>query len=372
MRRCIARAPRRWQPLALLGAVTALGSALGCSGAPGARGADPTPRASPVIVAQQTSGTTALLQDVSAVNAHVVWVGGHAATWAVTTDGGRRWRSVVMPNADSVEFRDVYAADDRTAYLLSSGLGERSRIYKTTDGGATWRLQFTAREPKAFFDCFAFWDADHGIAVSDEVDGHFLVIGTDDGGATWSRVPADALPPAQAGEGAFAASGTCVMTAQPGDAWIGTGNAGRSRVLHTADRGHTWEVETTPLHAAVGEGITSLAVRDAQHLVALGGPTTHLDAHEDEVAITGDGGRSWTPGGRLPFSGPVYGAAYAPGGSGWLVAVGPRGAAASYDDGRHWALVDTLGYWSVGFGNARTAWAVGPDGRIARLTLPDR
>ena len=344
-------------------------AAMGCTHAPPPAAG---PAASPMTIALQESGTTALLQDVSAVNARVVWVGGHAATWAVTTDGGRTWRSVVMPGADSLEFRDVYAVDASTAYLLSSGLGERSRIYKTVDGGATWRRQFTAQHPKAFFDCFAFWDASHGIAMGDEVDGHFMVITTSDGGAHWTAVPDGALPAAQPGEGAFAASGTCVMTGRPGEAWIGTGNAATSRVLHTADGGRSWQVVTTPLHADVGAGISSLAVKDARHLVALGGPTTRMDAREDEVVITSDGGRTWTPGGRLPFSGPVYGAAYAPGGGEWLVAVGPRGAAASRDDGRHWQLVDAHAYWSVGFGDAHTAWLVGPNGRIGRLVLSDR
>lgn len=283
MRRRVVRSPRcrmkyhcrhagrRTSPLTFL-AAAALASAFACAAH---RPAAEPPSAVPVMVAPQRSGTTALLQDVSAPDSLVVWVGGHAATWARTIDGGAHWRSTVMPDADSLEFRDVYAVDARTAYLLSSGLGERSRIYRTADGGATWQRQFTARDSAAFFDCFAFWDADHGLAVGDEVHGRLMVITTDDGGRSWRPVPAAALPPALRGEGAFAASGTCVVTAPPGDAWIGTGNASAARLFHTDNRGRTWTVLTTPLHAAVGAGITTLAVRDARHSVALGGTTTH-------------------------------------------------------------------------------------------------
>ena len=325
-----------------------------------------------IRVVVQQSGTTALLQDVSAVDSSIVWVGGHAATWSVTTDGGAHWRSSVMPRADSLEFRDVHAVDARTAYLLSSGLGDRSRIYKTTDGGASWTLEFTARDPKAFFDCFAFWDANHGFAMSDAVDGHFLVIATKDG-AHWSRVSAPSLPAAQPNEGGFAASGTCAMALPPSDGWIGTGNAPKARVLRTGDRGATWDVVTTPLAGDTSEGITSLAVRDARHIVALGGHIARLTAYQDEVAITDNGGRSWTAGGRLPFPGPVFGAAYARSADDpWLVAVGPGGAAASHDDGLTWTRIDTAAYWSVGFGSARVGWAVGPHGRIARIELPAR
>jgi len=77
-------------------------------------------------------------------------------------------------------------------------------------------------------------------------------------------------------------------------------------------------------------------------------------------------------GGRLPFPGPVFGAAYSRSSDPWLVAVGPGGAAASKDDGRTWTLIDSAAYWSVGFGSARIGWAVGPSGRITRIELPAR
>ena len=329
------------------------------------------PRRADIRLVAQRSGTAALLQDVSAVDSNVVWVGGHSATWAVSTDGGEHWRSAVMPNADSLEFRDVHAVDARTAYLLSSGLGEHSRIYRTTDGGASWSLEFTARNSRAFYDCFAFWDGTHGVAMSDAVDGRFLVITTSDG-AHWSPVPAHALPAALPNEGAFAASGTCAMALPPGDAWIGTGNARTARILRTGDRGATWDVANTPLAADTSAGITSLAIRDARHIVALGGNIARLRAFQHDVAITDDGGRTWTMGGALPFPGPVFGAAYSRSTAPWLVAVGPGGAAASTDDGRTWTLIDSAAYWSVGFGSDRIGWAVGPNGRITRIELPAR
>ncbi len=360
----VGRLPLRRSPLVALAATLTIGS---CT-----RHTLPsTTPAEPLLnVTLQQSGTTALLQAVSVVDSLVVWVAGHNATYVRTTDGGATWQAAVVPNADSLEFRDVYAVDARTAYLLSAGPGERSRIYKTTDGGRTWSLQFTNRDPSAFFDCLDFWDSDHGIAVSDAVDGRFLVIVTADGGVTWTPVPAGALPTALPSEGAFAASGTCVVARAPGEAWIGTGNAGVARVLHTADRGRTWEIFETPLPSGSAAGIASLAFRDAAHGVAMGGPVTDRRARGDEVAITSDGGRSWILGGRPPFPGAIYGGTYVPGSRPpILVAVGPGGAAASLDDGRTWVTADTLPYWSVGFATPSAGWAVGPGGRIARLSV---
>ena len=75
---------------------------------------------------------------------------------------GRRRRDLETldgPDADRLDFRDVDAVSETTAYILSIGAGPASRIYKTTDAGAHWALQFTNDDPKAFFDAMAFWDA---------------------------------------------------------------------------------------------------------------------------------------------------------------------------------------------------------------------
>src|SRR5262249_10160226 len=101
---------------------------------------------------KQSSGTTARLRGVSAVSLTVAWASGADGVYLKTTDGGATWRSATVPGAEALDFRDVEAFDADTAYLLSIGEGEHSRIYKTIDGGEHWRLQFTNSNPKAFFD----------------------------------------------------------------------------------------------------------------------------------------------------------------------------------------------------------------------------
>jgi photosystem II stability/assembly factor-like uncharacterized protein len=160
----------------------------------------------------QTSGVTTRLRGVSAVSDNVAWASGANGTIVRTQDGGRSWQRLDVPDATALDFRDIDAIDDRTAYVLSIGTGDASRIYKTFDAGARWTLQFTNRDPEAFFDGMAFWDAERGVAVSDSVNGHFVIIRTDNGGRTWTPVPADALPPALPGEGSFAASGTTFVS----------------------------------------------------------------------------------------------------------------------------------------------------------------
>ena len=318
------------------------------------------------------SGTTALLQAVSAPSERVGWVSGHQAAVLRTRDGGDTWERLTVPGAaaDSLEFRDVYAVDADTAYLLAAGPGTRSRIYKTTDGGTSWALQFTNRDSSAFYDCFDFWTAERGVALSDGVGGHLLVRRTTDGGAHWDLPPVDSLPSAQQGEGGFAASGTCVVTLSGRFAWIGTGAADTARVLRSEDGGRTWQPAATPIAAGNFAGIASVAFRDTLHGIVAGGKLGSPTGYSDNVAVTADGGRTWRLAGRPGFSGAVYGAAIVPDRHGSVVAVGPRGLAYSRDDGATWTTLDTLAYWSIGFASRRIGWAVGPSGRITRIRFP--
>src|SRR5207237_3688887 len=107
---------------------------------------------------------------LSAVDEKIAWASGSNGTFVRTTDSGAHWQANVVPAAADLDFRDVHGVDANTAYLLSAGEGEKSRIYKTADGGKSWTLQFTNHEAKAFFDGFAFWDANSGIAFSDPID----------------------------------------------------------------------------------------------------------------------------------------------------------------------------------------------------------
>jgi hypothetical protein len=136
------------------------------------------------------------------------------------------------------------------------------------------------------------------------------------------------------------------------------------------DAGVTWATDTTPLAAGTSAGIASIIFRDILEGLALGGEIDKPAARGDYVAITTDGGRTWTPGGPVTFAGAIYGAAWIPGVSQRAaVAVGPGGASLTLDHGRSWMPIDTVAYWSVGFGSARDGWAVGPRGRITRLEI---
>lgn len=318
----------------------------------------------------QDSGTDVLLQAVSAVDENVAWVSGHGGTWARTLDGGRTWEARVMEGADSLQFRDVQGLDADRAWLLSSGPGELSRVYRTSDGGTTWTLQLVNPEPDGFYDCLAFRDEQSGLLYGDAVDGELRILRTQDGGGSWQMSRSVDIPPALPGEGGFAASGTCVALGPGNLAWIGTGAADTARVLVSRDDGRSWLAVPSPLPGGEAAGIFTVSFLDATRGVALGGDLGRPAEHTDNVAFTRDGGLTWAVGGRLAMTGPVYGAAYVPGApTPTLLAVGPAGADWSTDGGLTWLAADTGSYWGLGLASPRAGWLVGPAGRIVRVSF---
>jgi photosystem II stability/assembly factor-like uncharacterized protein len=321
----------------------------------------------------QQSGTTQRLRAVCAVNRRVVWASGNGGTYVVTTDGGAHWRAATVPGADTLDFRDVYAVDDRTAHLLSIGPGESSRIYETVNGGRHWQLQFVNRTPGGFFDAFAFWDANRGIAVSDEVDGKLVLIRTSDGGRHWEEIPKKILPPALPGEGAFAASGTPITTFGKKYVWIGTGAGPKPRVYRSTDGGVSWSVTDAPVEGGTAtSGIFSLAFRDRLHGIILAGDYTRLNDTTENVATTTDGGTTWLAGADSHPAGFRSCVVYVPGTAApTIIAVGPSGSDYSLDGGKTWSKIDSLGFHAVSFAGPKSAgWAVGENGRIARFEGP--
>jgi photosystem II stability/assembly factor-like uncharacterized protein len=248
----------------------------------------------------QISNTTENLRGVSAVSRQVAWASGTHGTYLRTVDGGRTWTPGQVPDAEGLDFRGVVSLSADEAFLMSSGLGEQSRIYHTQDGGQHWQLQFTNKIPKGFFDAIAFWDAKHGMVLGDPVADEsgklkFELLETEDG-QSWRPLASEAMPEALQGEGAFAASNSSLaILRDPGDRnlWFATGGK-VARVFHSADRGQSWQVFDTPImHGEDSAGIFSITFRDALHGVIAGGDYKKPKKDGPNLAFTEDGGKTW-------------------------------------------------------------------------------
>ena len=345
------------------------------------------------------SGTTQLLIAVSPVNFKIVWAAGAGGTYVVTTDGGSTWKSGVVPGAESLQFRDVQGVSDKVAYLMSIGDNTGDfRIYKTEDGGAHWTIQFTNTTVNAFYDCFAFWTPDRGIAHSDSVNGVFPDIRTSNG-KTWESIAGN-MPAALTGEASFSSSGTCITTQGRQNAWITTGGSSVARILATRDGGNTWNAYDTPLVSNANAGGFSVAFRDSWHGIVGGGDLTTDSA--TQAATSDDGGRSWTLTSKPPIPGAIFCLAYARGFElhdernnedrfgnrdsqdhfdhehDRTVVITTEtqpnfdsGAAAwSPDEGQTWfKLPQVSGYWAVAFASPEAGWFVGNNGQILKISF---
>jgi len=334
----------------------------------------------PIVAARaqwvpQQSGTDAEFRGLVALSQTVVWASGTRNRVVHSTDGGRTWMLDTIPTGSMLDLRAIAASSPIVAWALSAGPAEQgqAKIFHTDDG-VHWSKQYETAQKGVFLDALAFWDKDHGIALSDPVGGELFILATDDGGRTWARVGATGSTAVLPGEAAFAASGTCLTVQGTSNVWIGTGGGPRARVFRSNDRGRSWSVADTPIQAGnSAAGIFSVAFVDAQRGIAVGGEYDKPKQAFDNVAVTSDGGRTWRLArGPLP-QGYMSAVAYVPSTNGQsLVAVGLAGTATSNDGGESWSMIDSVAYNSVAFASHNDGWAAGPKGRIAKWSSTPR
>ncbi|PHQ28958.1 WD40/YVTN/BNR-like repeat-containing protein [Leeuwenhoekiella nanhaiensis] len=273
------------------------------------------------------------------------------------------WNTGVM-TYDSItpNFRAV-AHTTQDFFMLS--IESPALLYKTGDTG---RMEVVYKEdnPKAFYDSMTFWNNQEGIAMGDPTDSCISVIITRDGGKSWNKLSCDILPEAVEGEAAFAASNSNIAI-YGNQAWIITGVM-KSRVLHTADKGKTWEVFETPLvQGTPTTGGYSIDFYDENIGFIVGGDYSNAEANKAVKALTRDGGKTWelvadnqNPGYRSCVR-------FVPESAGMgLVAIGFEGIDYSADQGSTWKHLSEEGFFTVRFLNDSVAYAAGTN-RIAKL-----
>jgi len=317
----------------------------------------------------QTSGMDTNLRGVSAAGSvdsggteHIaVWVCGSNGVILVSNDFGKSWKRVHVAGGDALDFRGIVAFDAKRALVMSSGEGDKSRIYKTVDGGVSWKLEFTDSRKGFFLDALAC-DGEC-YALSDPVDGKFVIAATHNY-EEWKELPGDGMPAALPGEAAFAASGTALAVNDDNGMYFGTGGGKAARVFHSADRGKTWSAVETPIASgSASAGIFSIS-STTYAVNVVGGDYKDPKRGYRVAAFSKDQGKTWElaaqqPGGYRSAVVSIDGAT--------LAALGPSGEDISDDFGEHWRHMDSLDLNAAFVLDDFNGWAVGAKGTIARL-----
>ncbi len=348
----------------------------------------------------EPSETTADLRGVHAVGGGVVWASGTSGTVLRSQDSGFEWQQCATPpGAESLDFRAIWAWDDQTALVMSSGPGALSKLFRTTDGCAHWTLLATNTDKDGFWDGLAFSDRRNGYLVGDPVGGELVLKRTADGGTTWIPIHSQSL---RIGErGAFAASNSSLALGgavyrEINIPWIATGgtatgtggalvlegelaNCSMNQTAQTCLSAYDFTSLPIPIAgASESQGVFSLAIlQDASGggivgAVAVGGDYKQPNRPEGtaayEATIPEAPGEVWRVPAKLP--GGYRSAVACIGKPSVCVTVGPNGSDVSRDNGKTWQPLEHAPT-DVGKGGEWNAlslpWAVGPHGRIGKL-----
>ena len=358
--------------------------------------------AAPGALAQwkiQDAHVTADLRGINSVGGGVAWASGSHGTVLRTEDMGHTWQlCATPPDAKELDFRGVQAFDNSTAIVMSSGPGDKSRLYKTTDGCQTWKLVFTNPDKAGFWDALRFENRQVGWLLGDPVAGQFVLYVTDDSGLHWTKQRNKGLATRSSDFGAFAASNSALVS-RKGMPVFGTGGRGGAMIFQLSEkvvcldecppadqnldgRQDKWLRLPVPVGTRTeSSGVFSVALWTKRpdllkmnyfvdpFYVAVGGDYLKPDDIKGTAATSDGSDKPWTPAAQPPH-GYRSSVVYDEKAKTWIT-VGPNGTDISTDDGRNWRAL------KPGPGDAPDAdkkwnalslpFVVGPKGRIGIL-----
>ncbi|PZX38168.1 hypothetical protein LX97_02749 [Nonlabens dokdonensis] len=281
------------------------------------------------------------------------------------TTGKVEMSKVTFDENENIEYRSI-AVTDQYTYILSAG--NPALVYKITHANNDVKLVYTEVEERVFYDSMKFWNDQEGIAFGDPTEDCLSVIKTFDGGESWAKCKCTYLPEFIKDEAAFAASNSNISIYKD-NVWLATGGAA-ARILHSKDRGSTWEEYATPMIAGSQmAGIFAIDFIDEKRGIMIGGDWNKKEDNLYNKAITFDGGKNW----KLMSSGngPGYCSdiVFVPETDGKeLFAVGSEGIWWSGSQGDDWIKLTEEGFYTVRMINRNEGYLAGRN-KISSFSL---
>ncbi|RUO25179.1 hypothetical protein CWE09_00070 [Aliidiomarina minuta] len=218
-------------------------------------------------------------QSINAFDDQVIWLGSSHGDVARSTDAGETWElSRPVGQVSQHPIYQIKAIDDRQAFVMSSGRGDASRLFRTRNGGYSWS-QLHRGNGDEHLRCFALINDGEGWILGDTLNDEWHIVRSSNG-RTWLRSRSGFSEPALPGEGAFNESGSCVRFAN--DTWImGTAHASTARVMIKSRSALRFNVIDTPLSSGSNAGVTSVWPLNHRSFLVAGGNFGRADAEPE-------------------------------------------------------------------------------------------
>lgn len=268
---------------------------------------------------------------LSVIDDSTIWISGTKGTVGISINGGNKWDFKKVKGFEKLDFRSLYAFDNKTAIIANAG--SPAYILRTTDAGNNWKIVYENKDSSAFFDGVDFWNDKEGIIYGDPIKGKMLLLKTIDGGITWQEFAEQSRPILAEGEASFAASGTGIRCYGKKKVIISTGGK-VSRLLVSDNKGKKWnELKVPIIQGKSSTGVFSVAFLNSKNGIVVGGDFLIDTLKTKHVFYTIDAGKNWlfptspTGGYRECVEFITKNIA---------IAVGPEGADISFDSGKNW------------------------------------
>ena len=294
---------------------------------------------------------------LSVVDDQTIWVSGSNGIVGKSTDSGNTWKYVTVKGYEKTDFRDIEAFDDNTAIIM--GIDCPARILKTTNGGDSWTIMFEDTTKGMFLDAMEFQHEKSGVVIGDPISGKGFVAKLTDN--VWKPNDMKRRPPLDSGEAFFASSGTNIRMLDKHDMVAISGG------VHSILLIDNKKIKLPLLQGKESTGANSIAVKDANTFMIVGGDFMQKDSTTGNYCYTTDKGKTWIPS-QQPPTGYRSCVEYL-GKSNWITC-GLNGVDVTNDDGLHFRKISEEGFHACRKAkNGNAVFFAGGKGRIGKLDL---